>query len=304
MKKIKGLKRLKTNKMMLILIPLLLIAAVFFGPVKNQIQMRSTIQGDLMFYVMANEDMQDTDIQKWYMKNYQKQGIHTFTKDDQEYILLSAGEQEIENMDIKIESVSGFEDNILVDGRIDIPTENIKQGLAYPHKVLRIEKDPRKVNLGTLNLLDPLRDSKSVATTSLDTAFLKEIDGDKAFITTFNQSYPDAVFILSETAKKEIAEFDIKKGNVIGVSIGHDDQQPYPVIENIRAIKNIAQRVEIKSIDVENQTAQVNISGELFDISYIKEIEQSMKALQEGSSYMAMLQNNGSNAVISEIIGV
>ena len=289
------------KKIAILAILVIAVIGIISGPIKKSIEIRKAHQGEMMFYVIDMNEIENEKIKKWYMKNYQEKGIHTLDIENEKYILLSAGEQDIENIDIKIESVDGYEDNVMINGRVEIPKTEIESGLAYPHKVLRINEDPRKVSLGTLNLYDPYRDIKNVEATSIDLAILKEVNENEAKIISFNEDYKNQEFKLSNTALNQLQESDIKIGEVIGLEINKDDKSGYMTIENLSKVKNITQPVYVSKIDKENKIVKAKLFQEEIDIKYSEEINNDIQDLSDENYYLLLFENMEDGLYIKNI---
>lgn len=277
-------------------IAIVIIIAIF--GIKNTLDLRQTQQGNLNFYVMDNKDIKDEKVKAWYLKNYQEKGIHSVTSGESRYILLSSGQQDV-NMKIKVKSIIGKEKKIKIDGTVEVPNQNIEQGLSYPNVVLRIKKDPREIVLGSLNLYNPMKIKPTVV--SMDTAIIKEIRNENISVATFKNEYKNNMYLLSEDVKEKIKKGDFKQGDVVGVKINNSSKNPYPTITYINQAKSLVESAQVKKIDKTSKMIEIFVNGERFQYKY--EIDdKKLENVPEESFQMLVFEKKDGATYIKDII--
>lgn len=278
-------------------IAIVIIIAIF--GIKNTLDLRQTQQGNLNFYVMDNKDIKDEKIKAWYLKNYQEKGIHSITSGESRYILLSSGKQDVKNIKIKIKEIIGQKNKIKIDGTVEVPNQNIEQGLSYPNVVLRIKKDPREIVLGSLNLYNPMKIKPTVV--SMDTAIIKEIRNENISVATFKNEYKNKMYLLSEDVKAKIKKGAFKQGDVVLVKINNSSKNPYPTINYMTESKNVIESAQVKKIDIKNKSIEIFVNGETFQYKY--EIDdKKLENVPEESFQMLVFEKKDGATYIKDII--
>lgn len=304
-------KLFQSKKILIGLIVLVLISPVIYGfttGVIRIIQIRKAPQGELIFYVMHDKDIQDPKLKKWVEENHKTKGIHVFRKNrasDEKYVLLSTGEQTIQDIKIIMESVVGYKDKILINGRVTPPKSNIVKKKSYPHQLIRIEtkNDPRTVQLGTMNLYDVFRGIQEPIRISLDNAIVKEVNGDTIKLATFKQRVNHPLYILTEKALKEFKDQNIVAGDLVGININNDLSKGYPRIENIRKTTRVIEKVTITKVSEGDKVVTVEINKIPFMFKYRGEIQDKINKVIWNKTYLVKLEKVGDVIYIIDIIG-
>ncbi len=306
-----NIKKVFNKKILLGLIVLILLSPVVYGFIHGAIrsvQTRQSPQGELLFYVMDEKDIKDTNIKEWLEKNYKNKGVYVYKGNkasDEKYILLATGEQPIQGINIIMESVVGYKDKILVNGRAVPPKSDIVKKSAYPYEVIRVEtkNDPREVVLGTMNLYDVFRGIQKPIRISLDNAIVKEINGDTVKLATFRKKDNQLLYTLSENALKQMNELGIVAGDLVSVNLNTDLSKGYPKIENIRKTTRVIEKIKISRISEETKTITVEVNKIPFTFGYRGELENKITKVTENNVYLVKLEKVGDMIYITDLWG-
>lgn len=283
----------------------------FISGIIEGIQIRKAHQGEMIFYVVAKSDIKDKKLLEWIDQNYKEKGIHVYHKrrifswDKDKYILLATGEQQLKDIEIKPESVVGYKDKIVVNGRVEPPKTNIERGTTYPHLLLRIDgkNDPREVHLGTMNLYDVFRGVPEPIRITLDTAIIKEINGSTIKLATFRKQNNYPAYTISDKAQNDIKEQGIETGDLVSVKVSNDLKEGYPQVENIRKMKGVVEKINVSKILEDEKLVNVHVNQIPFTFRYAGEIEDKIRKIKLNSPYLARLEKVGDVIYIKDIIG-
>jgi len=290
-------------------VALIAISPLIYGfgdATTDTIKNMNTEQGQLLFFDINEKDIEDEDIKEWVESNHMNKGVHVYKDDyqDGKLVLMATGEQPIGGITISMESVVGQEDKILLNGTVRPPRDNIENGPTYPYMLLKIDvkDDPREVHLGTLNLYDVFRGVEKPISKSVDSGVIQEIDGNKIKFIAFNgtENYP--FYILSEMAVKEIETRELKKGDMVAVSIDNTPSE-YPVIESIKLSNNIVASVVIKSFDKGEKTVDVLANNLDMTMKYDEKFDEMIDEVEIGESYAVKLLYDRKEITIGRIMG-
>lgn len=92
------------------------------------------------------------DFAQWYTDHSQVEGIHSFTIGEDRYLLLSVGEKPTGGYSLANLTLTGSEDRITADARLQTPKlgDMVAQVLTYPHLLVQIPADAREAVLGSI----------------------------------------------------------------------------------------------------------------------------------------------------------
>jgi hypothetical protein len=312
---IKKLKKIPWNKKTKIMLALVLalsfILFSFFSAVIKQIQLQTATQGQMLFWVIDERDISDTKVIAWIEENQKEQGIHVYdTKDKKtseklKYILLATGKQTIEGIAIKMESVEGLRDKIIINGRVEPPSLSEGEKEAYPYIIVMIQgNDPREIVLGTMNLFDINRGIANQSTNiTMDTAIVTEIGENTIKIATFKNESSSPIYSLSSKAINEINATRIKAGDLVAVNINNDTSEGYPTLIDIRKTTIAYEKVFIKSIDSQAKLINVEISKTPMSINYLDTIQDKVNKTSENKEHLVKIEKVGEGVYITDLIG-
>lgn len=309
----KGLKGVNFKLLKILLVLFLAFLMMFLPSFVKEVQIRQSHQGELIFYVLDGKDIELPEVKKWYLANYQSKGIYTYDDrlNNEKYILLSAGEQEVENLEIQIDSLVGFEDKIIVNGKVKVPLENMETGLAYTHTIVKIAKDVRDISLGTLNLYDPFRGitddgtfetegTKQAKGIFLDVGIVNRVIEDKIELVTLNGNekvYNSKVFILDIKESKKL-----KKGDLVSIKIKQDNLQAFPVVQELNILLDSINELKITAVDKETRELTVTEQGVSFKYPAYDKLDINKLILND--DYLIKFKVIDGVTYISEIMGV
>lgn len=290
-------------------VALIVISPLIYGfgdATTDTIRYINTEQGQLLFFNINENDIEDEEVREWVESNHMNKGVHVYKEDYQEgkLVLMATGEQPIGGITISMESVVGQEDIILLNGVVRPPRDEIEDGPTYPYMLLKIDvkDDPREVHLGTLNLYDVFRGVEKPISKSVDTGVIQEIDGNKIKLIAFNgnENYP--FYVLSDMAVKEMETRELKKGDMVAVSIDKTPSE-YPVIESIKLANNIVAGVVIESFDKEEREVELSVNNLSISMKYDESIGTMIEEIEIGEGYAVKLLYDGKDITVGRIIG-
>ncbi len=89
--------------------------------------------------------LKDSSFKNWYETKYQVEGLHSFTRDNRRYVLLSAGEMPTGGYTIEEPQIVFTETQIEIRAKLSAPRgdEVVIQVLTYPHVLLSLPFDRR-----------------------------------------------------------------------------------------------------------------------------------------------------------------
>lgn len=172
------------------------------------------------------------DFQKWYELNYKNGGVYDFSKDGIKYILIGAGERLTSGYTMKDIALNGKEDEIEVYAKLYGPKEGevTQQVITYPHMLISIKDDGRKLTCSGVELQD---NSKKIELKK-DTGRLDEITEDgimKIKISGVPDEMEPKEFKIDDKIKDSINSMDIKKGMEIIFTYYLDEEEKPVVVE-------------------------------------------------------------------------
>lgn len=96
------------------------------------------------------------DFQNWYELNYKNGGVYNFSKSGKMYILIGAGERLTSGYTMKDVVLTGKKEEIEVNAKLHGPKEGevTTQVITYPHILLSIKDDGRKLSCSGVELKD------------------------------------------------------------------------------------------------------------------------------------------------------
>jgi hypothetical protein len=280
--------------------------------VAKQIQIQTAIQGQMLFWVMDKRDITDEKVNSWINTNYRQQGIYVYETMDKEtsqkfkYIMLATGKQSTEGIEIKMESVEGFKDKILINGRVEPPSTISEKSESYPHLVLRIDTyDPRNVVLGTMNLYDVYRDVVNQSDNiTLNTAIVVEIGSDNITLATFKKDATINKYNLSKEAMNEINIAQIKQGELVAVNIRNDTDNGYQTIEHIRKTIKTYEKLKILNVDKQENIITIEASRIPIEMKYPIEIQEEVDRLVNDNTYLLKIEKVDGKVTITDVKGM
>lgn len=306
-------KRLFKNKKILMgFFVLILISPLIYGFVTGKmqaIQARKAPQGELIFYVMYENDIKDAKLKEWITEKHKIKGIHSYKENKasgERYILLATGEQPMKDIDIIMESVVGYKDKILVNGRVAPPKSDIVKEKSYPYQLIRIESenDPRAVQLGTMNLYDVSRGMSAPVRMSLDNAIVKEVNRNTVKLATFKKEENQLLYTMTKKALRQFKEQGIVLGDLVSVTLNTDVSKGYPKVEDIRKTTRAVEKIKITKVSKENKTLTVAINKNPFVFSFREEMQDKVAKAKLYTVYLARLEKVGDVIYITDIIGI
>lgn len=306
----KLIKKVGKKNLLLALIGLIIISPIvisFLNGFVTSTQIRKTQQGELIFYVMHETDIIDPKLKTWIEENHKIKGIHVYKNNkskDEKYVLLAAGEQPIDGIEIIMESVVGYEDKILINGQVRPPIADIEKSPSYPYSLLKIvsNRDSREVQLGTMNLYDVFRGVEVQNRISLDNAIVTEINDETIKIITFKQGVSQPVYTFTEEALIEFRKQSITEGDLVSVSLSNDTSDGYPKVKSIRETTKAIEKVKIIGVSEDNQLVTVEVNNFSFTFKYRSEIKDTISKLQLDSVYLVKLDKVGEIVYVTDII--
>ena len=90
------------------------------------------------------------EIQKWYQEKFKTLALHSYTLNGERYLLLSAGEKRTGGYEIRDLMLTGTEKEIEVKAGLKAPAQDeiVAMALTYPHVLVKIHEDGRKLIFG------------------------------------------------------------------------------------------------------------------------------------------------------------
>lgn len=178
------------------------------------------------------DELNTGDFQKWYDLNYRNGGVYNFSKDGTKYILIGAGERLTSGYKMKDVMLNGKEKEIEVTAKLYGPKdgEAINQIITYPHILISIGEDERKLSCAGVELQD---NSKKVELKK-DNGKLDEITKDGVLKVKLSGDSKDSTakeFKLSDKIKESIKSMDLEKGMDIIFTYFLDEEEKPVVIE-------------------------------------------------------------------------
>jgi len=312
-KKIKSNKLIITKKTKIIvitsLVALLIISPFLIGFIKGLIieyKISKATQGQIIYQVVREKDLEEEGIKEWVNKNIYKKGIYITNTSDYKYILLAAGELK-DDVDIKITSVEGFKDKIMINGEATplINNQNNKE-LYRPYLVLKIEKDPRDVILGSLNLFDVYKDKNSnekVQNVGVDIGIIEKVEDNLITIMLLKGQNPLVKFKLSEELKKEINIEELKKNQLIGIHYRGRTNENIPIITKLKLTNKVVARFKKeKIVDLKENMIDVSINGCVKRLKYNDDIEDKLIKINLKEDMVATITYRNSFIYIDDVI--
>ncbi|MHB1420593.1 MAG: protease complex subunit PrcB family protein [Bacillota bacterium] len=179
------------------------------------------------------------DVVMWYEDNYRKLDLHSLIINEDEYVLLSAGEKPTGGFSIEEFQLNGLADEIQVAASLRAPgaEDIVTQALTYPHLLVKIKADQRQLtfqgfkgNTGTSNSSEIKQDSGT---------YTGQIDGNSIEIEISGVPKQNAAraFRFNEQVKNGFDSYQLETGDQVLFSyyVNNNDQQ---VITKIEKIKN------------------------------------------------------------------
>lgn len=303
----------KYKKTIITAVAILIALPVLYGFISGAIlkaQLKNAPQGELLFYTIRTKDIEDTKLKEWVETHYKVKGIHVYEgkkATNEKHVLLAAGEQKIPEISIELESVVGFRDKILINGKIVPPKEDKESGEFYPHKLIKIEttKDPRQVQLGTLNLFDVFRGIPEPINASLEKGIITKIFNDTIEIIILDRNGTKyRIYNLTEPSKALIMGQGLEAGDFISISTIYEPQAQRHEIESIRKTSTITGALKIADINANNKTINVEIHGTSMVIRYKDDFQELAKGLSVGRQYSMRIKKEDDGIYLTSIINL
>jgi hypothetical protein len=172
------------------------------------------------------------DFQKWYELNYKNGGVYTFSKDGKRYILIGAGERLTSGYTMKDVVLTGKEEEIEVEAKLDGPQEGetTVQVITYPHILLSISDDGRKLSCSGVEL----KDNSIKIELKKDSGRFDEITKDgimKIKISGVPDNVAAKEFMLDDKIKESIKVMNLERGMEIIFTYYLDKDEKPTVLE-------------------------------------------------------------------------
>jgi hypothetical protein len=153
------------------------------------------------------------DFQNWYELNYKNGGVYNFSKDGKMYILIGAGERLTSGYTMKDVVLTGKKDEIEVNAKLNGPKEGelTTQVITYPHILLSIKDDGRKLSCSGVEL----KDNSIKVELKKDSGRFNEITKEgimKVKISGAPDTNAAKEFKLDDKIKDSINEMNLKRG--------------------------------------------------------------------------------------------
>lgn len=172
------------------------------------------------------------DFQKWYENNYKNGGVYAFSKDKKRYVLIGAGERLTSGYSMKDVVLTGKEGEIEVNAKLYGPKEGeiATQVITYPHILLSIKDDGRKLSCSGVEL----KDNSVKLELKKNSGRFQEISKDgllKVKISGVPDESADKEFKLDDKIKKSINDMNLEKGMEIIFTYYLDENENPIVVE-------------------------------------------------------------------------
>ena len=177
-------------------------------------------------------DLYQGELKQWYDSTFEVDGLHSFVKDDLRYLLVSAGERPSGGYWLEDLLLAGTEKEIKVTARLRVPApgEPVTEAITYPHLLVRIPDDGRRLVYGGLSEPGFEAPPKDAADTGQEPPpnenaaehtdsgrFIGWIDNNSVEIHI--SGAPDEIapraFRLSGDAREQLQQLDPKEGEVV-----------------------------------------------------------------------------------------
>jgi hypothetical protein len=177
-------------------------------------------------------ELNNGDFKEWYEQNFKNGGVYTFSKDGKRYILIGAGERLTSGYTMKDVVLTGKEKEIEVNAKLHGPKEGevTTQVITYPHVLLSIKDDGRKLTCSGVELKD---NSKKVELKK-DSGRFEEITKDglmRVKISGVTGDKATKEYKLDDKIKENIKDMNLEKGMEIIFTYYLDEDENPIVLE-------------------------------------------------------------------------
>lgn len=300
----------KTKVVAITVLAILLVLSPFItGFIKGFIKeykISKAPQGQLIFQIVREEDFKEEGIKEWIDKNRYEKGVYSINDNGYKYILLAAGELK-DDVDMKITSVEGFKDKIMINGDVTPIINNSESKRLYrPYLVLKIEEDPRNVVLGSLNLFNVYENKnsdKKIRNVGLDVGIIEKTENELITIMLLKGDNPLARFKLSEELKKEINIDKLKKNQLVGIHYRGRINDEIPIITKLKPTSKVVARLKKeKIIDFKENMIDVSVNDYVKRLKYSEKIEGKLKDIITKEEMVATITYRNSFVYIDDVI--
>jgi hypothetical protein len=176
------------------------------------------------------------DFQNWYELNYKNGGVYNFSKSGKMYILIGAGERLTSGYTMKDVVLTGKKDEIEVNAKLNGPKEGelTTQVITYPHILLSIKDDGRKLSCSGVEL----KDNSIKVELKKDSGRFNEITKDgimKVKISGVPDANAEKEFKLDDKVKESINSMNLEKGMEI-IFTYYLDKDENPIVLEVNKI--------------------------------------------------------------------
>lgn len=203
------------------------------GVVKKEYKMGNIDYNVIDISSKEFNELNKGDFKKWYEPNYKNGGVYTFSKGGKRYILIGAGERLTSGYTMKDVVLTGKEEEIEVDAKLHGPKEGeaTTQVITYPHILLSIEDDGRKLSCSGVEL----KDNSMKIELKKDSGRFDEITKDgimKVKISGVPDNVAAKEFRLDDKIKQSIKSMNLEKGMEI-IFTYYLDKDENPIVLEI-----------------------------------------------------------------------
>ncbi len=177
------------------------------------------------------EKLSRGDFGQWYEDNYKLEGLHSFTRGKDRYLLLSAGEKPTAGYFLEDLVLVATEKEIEVKARLHVPGEGeiVAQVITYPHILVRILEDGRQLVFGGIE--EYTAEERQVKTDS--GRYVGQIDSNfiEISISGVPEEIAPRVFRLEEKIKETFETLELKTGDEIIFKYFSDKNDQLVIVE-------------------------------------------------------------------------
>jgi hypothetical protein len=232
---------MKNRKLLTIVVVLLAVPALLYTATTAYQAGRRT--GGEMAYQIIETNTEDFlklntgEFQEWYENNYTVEGVHSFTRGNTTYILVSAGEKPTGGYLVKNIVLLQDKDRIRVMAVLQAPSkdEMVTEAITFPHALVSISNDKREIVLGSLDT--EIRSELEEKTDSGTYIRLVEPNLVEIRISGVPEQIPPRSFRLYEDVAENFNSLGLKEGDQIlfnySKNINNED-----VITELEIIRN------------------------------------------------------------------
>lgn len=181
----------------------------------------------------------DSEFAEWYDASYKQEGVFTFDKDEESYVLICAGEKNTGGYTIDNVVLTGSESNIEVSADLHVPAEStlVTQAITYPNLLLRMPLDEREPVFEGFNEIKDTKEEKQEALTGNGT-YVGQIDANsiEIIISGVPEDEATKAFRLEEELKDDFeGKHGLQSGDEVKFTYFVDEYQR-PILMTIEKI--------------------------------------------------------------------